>query len=101
MTAGGTQINADGLERALAGIRPLVLGHGGNIEIVDIENGVVTVELTGACEACPNIAMTYAGPIRTFLLEVPGVREVKCRRMHASKRTLDRIAHMLGARPFE
>ncbi|RWO70132.1 MAG: NifU family protein [Mesorhizobium sp.] len=101
MTAGGTQINADGLERALAGIRPLVLGHGGNIEIVDIDNGVVTVELTGACEACPNIAMTYAGPIRTFLLEVPGVSEVKCRRMYASKRTLDRIAHMLGARPFE
>ncbi|CAH2408092.1 NifU family protein [Mesorhizobium escarrei] len=101
MTAGGPPISADGLERALACIRPLVLGHGGNIEIVDVDNGVVTVELTGACEACPNIAMTYAGSIRTFLMEVPGVMDVKCRRMHASERTLDRIAHMLGARPFE
>jgi Fe-S cluster biogenesis protein NfuA len=101
MTAAGLPISADGLDRAMANIRPLVLGHGGNIEIVDIDNGVVTVEMTGACEACPNIAMTYAGPVRTFLMEVPGVSDVKCRRVHASKRSLNRIAQMLGARPFE
>ena len=101
IAAGDTRISADRLERALDRIRPLVLGHGGSIEIVEVDGGIVTVELTGACEACPNIAMTYVGPVRTFLMEVPGVNEVKCRRVHASKRALNRIAQGLGARPFD
>jgi Fe-S cluster biogenesis protein NfuA len=95
-----TTVAAEDLEQALGRIRPLVIGHGGDIAIVGIEGGVVTVEMSGACEACPNIAMTYAGPVRSFLMEVVGVREVKCGRVHASRRALDRIARALGARPF-
>ena len=66
IAAGDARISADRLERALDRIRPLVLGHGGSIEIVEVDGGTVTVKLTGACEACPNIAMTYVGPVRTF-----------------------------------
>jgi Fe-S cluster biogenesis protein NfuA len=96
----GIAIDSALLDAALASVRPLVLGHGGTIAIAGVENGVVTVELGGACEACPNKAMTYAGPVRTALLDVPGVIEVRCRRVHASARALNRIALALGARPF-
>jgi Fe-S cluster biogenesis protein NfuA len=95
-----TPVSARELERALTRVRPLIVGHGGDIAVVGIEDGIVTIEMSGACEACPNIAMTYAGPVRTFLMEVPGVREVRCRRVHASTRALNRIARALGARPF-
>ena len=97
----GMAIDPAALDAALASVRPLVLGHGGTIAIADVEDGIVTVELGGACEACPNKAMTYAGPVRSALLDVPGVIDVRCRRIHASPRALNRIAMALGARPFD
>ncbi|OOG63150.1 Fe/S biogenesis protein NfuA [Ensifer sp. M14] len=94
-------ISLDALEAAFARIRPLILGHGGDIEIADISpEGVVSVKLVGACKACPNIAMTYVGPIRTYLMEVDGVAEVRCEQVNASLKTLDRLARRLGSRPL-
>jgi Fe-S cluster biogenesis protein NfuA len=94
-------ISLDALEAAFARIRPLILGHGGDIEIAHISpEGVVSVKLVGACKACPNIAMTYVGPIRTYLMEVDGVAEVRCEQVNASLKTLDRLARRLGSRPL-
>jgi len=95
------EIALDHLEAAFARVRPLILGHGGDIEIDDIdEAGVVTVRLIGACRACPNMAMTYVGPIRSHLMDVPGVTEVVCPQVKAAPRALERIARLSGARPF-
>ncbi len=94
-------ISPDALEAAFARIRPLILGHGGDIEIADISpEGVVSIKLVGACKACPNMAMTYVGPIRTYLMEVDGVAEVRCEQVNASIKTLDRLARRLGSRPL-
>ncbi|RFB74944.1 NifU family protein [Methylovirgula sp. 4M-Z18] len=94
-------ISLDALEAAFARIRPLILGHGGDIEIVNISaDGVVSVKLLGACKACPNMAMTYVGPIRTYLMEVEGVAEVRCEQVNASQKSLDRLARRLGSRPL-
>jgi len=94
-------ISPDALEAAFSRIRPLILGHGGDIEIADISpEGVVSVKLLGACKACPNMAMTYVGPIRTYLMEVDGVAEVRCEQVNASIKTLDRLARRLGSRPL-
>lgn len=97
----GAIISTDALEAAFARIRPLILGHGGDIEIADISpEGVVSVKLVGACKACPNMAMTYVGPIRTYLMEVEGVAEVRCEQVNASVKSLDRLARRLGSRPL-
>ena len=48
------------VERALAEIRPLARSHGGNIEVVRIEDGVVEVSLTGTCDGCPSSARTLS-----------------------------------------
>ncbi|OMQ31284.1 NifU family protein [Ensifer sp. 1H6] len=94
-------ISSDALEAAFGRIRPLILGHGGDIEIADISpEGVVSVKLFGACKACPNMAMTYVGPIRTYLMEVDGVAEVRCEQVNASVKSLDRLARRLGSRPL-
>lgn len=94
-------ISPAALEAAFARIRPLILGHGGDIEIADITpDGVVSVRLFGACKACPNMAMTYVGPIRTYLMEVEGVAEVRCEQVNASLKLLDRLARRLGSRPL-
>jgi Fe-S cluster biogenesis protein NfuA len=88
------------LEVALALVRPLILGHGGDVRIASVDpSGVVEVEFLGACKACPNLPMTYVGPVRSALMAVPGVSAVRCERVHASGRTLERMARLLGAVP--
>lgn len=94
-------VSLDELHVALAKVRPLILGHGGDIEIVGVgDDGIVSVRLAGACKACPNMAMTYVGPIRTYLMQVEGVTGVECRQVRASTRALDRIARLMGAQRF-
>src|SRR3712207_1199722 len=95
-----TAIDSIALAEAIACVRPLLRGHGGDMEVASVEGGIVTIAFRGACEACPNSAMTYVGPVRTALLAVPGVREVRSAEVHASPRALARIARALGAAPI-
>lgn len=65
------------VRRSLEKIRPSVQLDGGDIELVSIEEGVVTVRLFGACEGCPMSPVTLrAGIERLLREEVPSVREV-------------------------
>jgi Fe-S cluster biogenesis protein NfuA len=91
----------DEVRAALDSVRPLIVGHGGDAEITGIDGGVVSVAFSGACRACPNLPMTYVGPVRTALMDVPGVREVRSAHVHASRRALQRMAIALGARPMD
>jgi Fe-S cluster biogenesis protein NfuA len=89
------------IDDALAEIRPRLRGHAGDMRAELDEDGTVHVHFEGACETCPSIAVTYAGLVRTTLLGVPGVRRVDAEQVHASARSLNRIAVMLGARPVD
>ena len=93
----GVAIDQEQFDRVLANVRSLARGHGGDLSVTGIEDGIVSIAFHGACEACPNIAMTYVGPVRTALLQVPGVRQVRSADVHASSRALARIARALGA----
>ncbi len=65
------------VEAALDQIRPALLADGGDVELVDINEGVVTLRLTGACGGCPMAAMTLQHGIERVLKEeVPGITEV-------------------------
>jgi Fe-S cluster biogenesis protein NfuA len=89
------------LEAALFAIRPRLRGHAGDMTASVGDDGTVAVHFEGACESCPAMAVTYAGLVRTTLLGVPGVRRVEADQVHASARTLNRIAVALGARVVE
>jgi Fe-S cluster biogenesis protein NfuA len=66
------------VETALARIRPFLQRDGGDIELVEIEDGIVKVRLTGACKGCPMSQMTLKqGVERVLMKEVPGLKEVQ------------------------
>jgi Fe-S cluster biogenesis protein NfuA len=66
------------VEQALGKIRPLLQRDGGDIELVEVNDGVVKVRLTGACKGCPMSQMTLKQGVEKMLLkEVPGLKEVQ------------------------
>ncbi len=54
-------------EAALEGIRPYVEAHGGRLEIVAAEGGVVSIRLLGACESCSSSTATLRGLVEEAL----------------------------------
>lgn len=67
----------DKVEEALGKIRPTLQADGGDVELVDVTDGVVKVKLTGACHGCAMAQMTLRMGIERLLKQqVPGVKEV-------------------------
>ena len=65
------------VELALDKIRPLLQRDGGDIELVEVTDGVVKVRLTGACKGCPMSQMTLKQGVEKMLKqEVTGLKEV-------------------------
>ena len=65
------------VEAALAQIRPNLQADGGDIELLDVNDGTVTVRLTGACGGCPMAAMTLKDGVERIIKEhVPEIIEV-------------------------
>ncbi len=66
------------VKEVLDKLRPFLLRDGGDVELVDIEDGIVKVRLMGACGSCPSSTITLkAGIERALMEEVPGVLEVE------------------------
>lgn len=65
------------VEKALDKIRPALMADGGNVELVEVKDGVVKVKLTGACAGCPMSQMTLKmGIERSLKSEIPEIKEV-------------------------
>ncbi|MFC1866388.1 NifU family protein [Chloroflexota bacterium] len=65
------------IEEVLEKIRPSLIADGGNVEFVEVNDGVVKVKLTGACAGCPMSTMTLKNGIEKILKqEIPEVKEV-------------------------
>lgn len=71
-------IDPDLLDEALGYIRPAVQADGGDILLLSAEDGVVDLQMVGACGGCPLSMMTLKAGIERILKDrVPGVREVR------------------------
>jgi Fe-S cluster biogenesis protein NfuA len=58
-------------------IRPMLQRDGGDIQLLDVVDGVVKVKLTGACGSCPMSTMTLKMGVESALKkEIPEVKEV-------------------------
>jgi Fe-S cluster biogenesis protein NfuA len=65
------------VEKVLDKIRPSLIADGGNVELVDVEDGKVKVKLTGACGGCPMSQITLKMGIERLLKqEIPEIKEV-------------------------
>lgn len=66
------------VEEVLKEIRPRLQIDGGDIELVDINDSVVKVKLTGACGTCPMSNMTLKFTVEAILKEkVPEITAVE------------------------
>lgn len=68
------------VESVIDKVRPALQADGGGIELVDVleDEGVVLVNLTGACNGCPMSTMTIKGYVeQTMIAEIPEIKEVR------------------------
>ena len=66
------------VEEVLNKIRPSLQADGGDVELVDVADGVVKVKLTGACGTCPMSTMTLKMGVERILKEqIPEIKRVE------------------------
>lgn len=72
-------VDKDLLAAVLDAVRPSLQADSGDLELIGVdENGVVSIELQGACSGCSLSDMTVSQGIERVLIEnVPGVTRVQ------------------------
>ena len=72
------KVDIEDVRAVLELIRPSLQADGGDVKLIGVnDEGVVTVELQGACKGCPMSQMTLANGVERILKErVPGVTSV-------------------------
>ena len=82
-----------GCVEALDKIRPYMESHGGNVELLSLEDDVARLRLQGHCKTCPSSAVTMELAIRGAIeeacpdlmgFEVEGVEQMTAGRPHAA-----------------
>ncbi len=59
------------VEGALTRVRPLLASHGGDVELLDVDEAASTVRLRllGSCDGCPSSAVTLSSAVEQTILE--------------------------------
>ena len=66
------------VQKTIDKIRPMLQADGGDVELVDVVDGIVKVRLQGACAGCPMSQMTLRNGIERLLKqEIPEVKAVE------------------------
>jgi len=75
--AQSVDVDLDVLDETLEYIRPALQADGGDMILLGVNEGKVTLQLVGACGGCPLSTMTLTAGIERILRDrVPGVTEV-------------------------
>ena len=65
------------VEDVIATIRPALIADGGNVELIEVSDGIVKVKLQGACGSCPMAQMTLKmGIEREIKRHIPEIVKV-------------------------
>ena len=63
---------------ALDSVRPYLLAHGGGVELLGVDDGVVRLRLEGACHGCPSSAVTLRHAVEDAVLKAaPDVERIE------------------------
>lgn len=58
-------------------VRPALLDHEGNVQIVSFEDGILKIRLTGQCSGCPSARITTEELIAKKVMdEIPEIKDV-------------------------
>lgn len=67
----------DRVRGALSEVRPYLESHGGDVELLGVEEGIVRLRLNGSCDGCPSSAMTLKLAIEDAVHKAaPDIEEV-------------------------
>lgn len=80
-------------------LRPGLAAHAGGIELVGVDNGVVTLRYTGMCTGCHLRPLTTAAIVRPALLSIDGVTAVQIEGSRISAEAEARLAAALASDP--
>jgi Fe-S cluster biogenesis protein NfuA len=65
------------VKEAIERIRPSLQAEGGDIELIDVVDGIAKVRLVGACGSCPMSQMTLRNGVERYLKEqIPELKGV-------------------------
>ena len=68
---------AERVEVALAGIRPMLASHGGDVELLKVAPPKIEVRFAGACDGCPASALTFHEGVKKAVEEAcPEITEI-------------------------
>ncbi|KAH7437983.1 hypothetical protein KP509_05G099600 [Ceratopteris richardii] len=72
------ELSIENVDMVLDDVRPYLIADGGNVEVVSVDNGIISLRLQGACGSCPSSTVTMKMGIERVLKEKFGdaVKEV-------------------------
>jgi Fe-S cluster biogenesis protein NfuA len=71
-------MNEEKVKKLLDSIRPGIQMDGGDVEFVEIKDGIVYVRLVGACGGCPMAQLTLKEGIERYIRnEIPEIKSVE------------------------
>ena len=63
---------------ALDEVRPYLVAHGGGVELLGVDDGVVHLRLEGACNGCPSSALTLKSAVEEAIMRAaPDVERIE------------------------
>ncbi|CAA2999843.1 nifU 1, chloroplastic [Olea europaea subsp. europaea] len=63
------ELTVENVDKVLENVRPYLIEDGGNVDVVSVESGVVSLKLQGACGSCPSSTTTMKMGIERVLKE--------------------------------
>ncbi|KAF7152455.1 hypothetical protein RHSIM_Rhsim01G0292400 [Rhododendron simsii] len=63
------ELTAQNVDMVLEGVRPYLIADGGNVDVVSVHDGVISLKLQGACGSCPSSTTTMKMGIERVLKE--------------------------------
>ena len=79
-------------------VRPLLHAHGGDLEVIDVTDGILQFRLTGKCSGCPAADLTAEDLVQTAVQEhLAGIKRIVLVQ-EVSEELLDQARAILGGR---
>jgi Fe-S cluster biogenesis protein NfuA len=65
------------IEKILEKVRPYIKLHGGDVRLVAVKNGIVSLKISGTCANCPLADLTYNKMVGMLIKqEAPQIKKV-------------------------
>lgn len=64
------------IEKILNKLRPSINFHGGDVELINIQDGVVKLKVSGSCVGCPMASLTFGAGVGEAIKKIKGVKKV-------------------------